>query len=151
MDGWSNQPPMDETKRSLTRVSVSKILKANLLLFSLGLEIEFSGLYVYGWRRGGQLQIQMTMAKFDRRVSGNCCCSGGDDLEAAAEFAKQSRRRWRGDKGLIPSRWQKWQQRHLQLGEVVVEDEQAFAFLPVHSSTLAEHWAIVKHSGKQRR
>ena len=86
MDGWSNQPPMDETKRSLTRVSVSKILKANLLLFSLGLEIEFSGLYVYGWRRGGQLQIQMTMAKFDSRVSGNCCCS---DVKSRSGIFKQ--------------------------------------------------------------
>ena len=79
-------------------------------------------------------------------------------VAAAAAFAKQSRGRWRGDKGPILSRWRswwKWQQCHLQLGAMVLEDEQAFAFLPVHSSTLPEHWAIVKptskHNGKQRR
>ena len=41
------------------------------------------------------------------------------------------------------SRWQRWWHRcHLQLPLVVEEDEQAFAFLSVHSSTLPEHWTV---------
>ena len=61
---------------------------------------------------------------------------------AAAEFAKQLKVAER-TKAWWQSRWQRWWHRcHLQLPLVVEEDEQAFAFLSVHSSTLPEHWTV---------
>ena len=68
---------------------------------------------------------------------GNCSAGSCRICKAIEMKVAQRTKAW------WQSRWQRWWHRcHLQLPLVVEEDEQAFAFLSVHSSTLPEHWAV---------